>query len=99
LLFIDLCSIAALGVILAYVIPPGQHGKYFLFLHRHDWGDIHLYLSVFLLVLLIFHLWFNWAWITASTKAFVGDKWKEFLSGLACAWLAVLLVGWLIKLM
>ncbi|MGC8494178.1 MAG: DUF4405 domain-containing protein [Syntrophobacteraceae bacterium] len=100
LLFIDVCSIAAIGFLLAFVVPAGRAGeKYFLWLHRHDWGDIHLYLSVFLLVLLILHLWLNWAWITASTKAYMGEKWKQFLGWLACAWLAVLLVGWLINVM
>ncbi len=102
LLFVDLCSIAALGFLLAFVMPPGQHaggGQYFLWLHRHEWGEIHLYLSVFLLVLLIVHLWLNWTWIAATTKAFVGEKWRQFLSWLACAWLAVLLAGWLIKLL
>lgn len=102
LLFIDLCSIASLGFILAFVVPPGQRasgGAYFLWLHRHAWGDIHLYLSVFLLVLLIVHLWLNWTWITASTKALIGEKWRQFLSVVACAWLLVLLLGWLVKLL
>jgi hypothetical protein len=102
LLFIDICSIAAIGFLMAFVIPSGPHGggdKYFLWLHRHAWADIHLDLSVFLLVLLILHLWLNWTWITASTRTVVGDKWKRVLSGFACAWLVVLFLGWLIKLL
>ena len=100
LLFIDMCSIAAIGLLMAFVIPSGQRAggeKYFLWLHRHDWGDIHLYLSVFLLVLLILHLWLNWTWITASTRTLFGDQWKKILWGFACAWLVVLFLGWIIK--
>jgi len=40
LLFIDMCSIAAIGLLMAFVIPSGQRAggeKYFLWLHRHDW--------------------------------------------------------------
>jgi cell division protein FtsW (lipid II flippase) len=101
LLFIDMCSIAVIGLLMAFVIPSGQHArgeKSFLWLHRHDWGDIHLYLSLFLLVLLILHLWLNWTWITASTRTFFGKAWKSVLCGFACAWLVVLFLGWLVKL-
>ena len=53
ILFIDICSIAVIGLLLAFVIPEGrvaQASKYFLGLHRHDWGNIHLYLSLLLLI-------------------------------------------------
>ncbi len=102
LLFIDMCSIAAIGLLMAFVIPSGQHAggeKYFLWLHRHEWANIHLNLSVFLLLLLILHLWLNWTWITASTRMLVGAEWKRVLIAFACAWLIVLFLGWLIKLL
>lgn len=44
LLFVDLCCIAATGFVLGVVVPPGTgHGgdRYFLGLHRHEWGLIH----------------------------------------------------------
>ena len=96
LLFIDICTIAAIGLLLAYVIPEGQGvhaGKYFLGLHRHDWGHIHLNLSLGLLVLLVLHLWYNWTWIRQSTKRYFGEKWKAVLWGLSAAWLLVLIVA------
>ena len=82
-LFVDMCSIAVIGVFLGFVIPKGRiydgSQKYFLGLHRHQWGDIHLYLSLLLLILLIFHIWFNWKWVVQSTKRYFGDKWKNSL--------------------
>lgn len=99
LLFIDMSSIAALGLLFGFVIPKGKalpSNKYFLGLHRHEWGDIHLYLSLFLLVLLVFHIWFNWTWIVQSTKRYFGNYWNNFLWLLSCAWIIVLSIGWVV---
>lgn len=101
ILFIDICSIAVIGVLLAFIVPEGKKGfgsKYFLGLHRHDWGDIHLFLSILLLVLLIFHLRFNWTWIVQSTKHFFGENWKNTLWLFSGAWILVLVIGLIIKL-
>jgi hypothetical protein len=81
-LFIAMTSTAILGILLGFVIPKGQgyaSPKYFLGLHRHDWSDIHLYLALFLLLLLFFHVWFNWKWVVQSTKHYMGEQWKNFL--------------------
>ena len=97
LLFIDMGSIAVLGILLGFVIPKGQahpSNKYFIGLHRHEWGDIHLYLSLFLLVLLVFHIWFNWTWIVQSTKSYFGNHWKKFLWVISGGWSIVLFIGW-----
>lgn len=101
LMFIVLTSIAIIGLLMAFVIPSGRQAaesKYFLGLHRHDWGDIHLYLSLFFLVLLAIHLWLNWTWIVQTTRSYVGDYWKKALVAMAGAWLIVLFVAWLIVL-
>lgn len=97
-LFVDICAISAIGLLLAFVIPAGKVGssaKYFLGLHRHQWGDIHLYLSLLLLLLLVFHLWFNWTWIKQSTRRYFGQRWKQALWCLAMGWLLVLFVAWI----
>ncbi|SPD76476.1 conserved membrane hypothetical protein [uncultured Desulfobacterium sp.] len=95
-LFIDVCSIAAIGLLLGFVIPRGEQGSnYFLGLHRHEWVDIHLFLSILLLTLLVFHLWFNWTWIVQSTKRYFGDRWKNALWFILWAWILVLIVGWI----
>ena len=99
LLFVDITSIAALGLLMAFVIPAGKQAaeaKFFLGLHRHDWGDIHLYLAIFFLCLLVLHIWLNWTWIVQATKSYVGDYWKNILFALAGAWLLVIFAAWLI---
>jgi hypothetical protein len=101
LLFVDICTIAVIGLLLAFVIPEGQTGrasKYFLGLHRHVWGDLHLSLSVVLLLLLALHLWFNWTWIVQSSKRYLGTNWKKVLWCLSGAWILVLIACIAIKL-
>jgi hypothetical protein len=90
---------AAIGLLLAFVIPSGKGqdaSKFFLGLHRHNWGDIHLYLSLLMLGLLILHIRFNWTWVVNSARSYFGEGWKNALWSLACAWLGVLFLGWLI---
>ncbi len=102
LLFVDICSVAAIGLLLGFVIPKGrepQAAKYFLGLHRHDWGDIHLYLAVLLLALLCIHLWLSWTWIVQSTKRYFGDNWKNILWAITAAWIAILIIAWIVVLL
>lgn len=44
--FVDLCSIAMIGLLLEFVIPSGKSApeasKFFMGLHRHQWRDVHL---------------------------------------------------------
>jgi hypothetical protein len=99
LLFVDISSIAVIGLLLGFVIPKGrQFGqeKFFLGLHRHEWGDIHLYLSLFLLLLLVLHIWLNWSYVVQSTKRYFGDKWKKALWSFTCSWIIVILIGWMV---
>ena len=101
ILFVDICSVSVIGLLLGFVIPSGRvypAEKYFLGLHRHDWGNIHLYLSVFLLILLFFHLWLNWTWILQSTKRYFGSNWKTALLCISGAWIVVLIAAWIARI-
>lgn len=97
LLFVDMCSLAVTGLLLAFVIPAGKApdtSKYFLGVHRHAWGDVHLYLALFLLGIVVLHVWWNWTWVRHWTKNYFGVYWKKMLWGISGAWLIVLFVGW-----
>jgi hypothetical protein len=98
LLLAHISSIAILGFLLGFVIPKGRSRAEAAFggLHRHDWGDIHLYLSISLLALLTVHLWLNWRWIVQSTKRYFGNQWKVWLWAVSGAWIAVLACAWII---
>ena len=54
------------GLLLHYVLPPGQ-GRGYSFelwgLNRHQYGTIHFYLAIAMIVLIIIHLWLHWSWI------------------------------------
>jgi len=80
IMFIDMCTISIIGFLMAFVIPKGEHKKsvekYFMGLHRHDWGDIHFYLSILLLALLVLHLYLNWSWIVNRSRKHFGKNWK-----------------------
>ncbi|HPQ44726.1 MAG TPA: DUF4405 domain-containing protein [Syntrophales bacterium] len=95
ILFVDICSIVITGSLLAFIIPEGRTGrasKYFLGLHRHDWGHIHLFLSLLLLLLLLFHIWLNWNWVVQSSKKYFGNHWKTALWCIAGAGILVLAI-------
>ncbi len=97
ILFVDICSIAGIGLLLAFVIPEGRASrasKYFLGLHRHEWGEIHLFLSILLLALLVLHLWLNWTWIVQSSKKYFGNNWKNALWCIGMAWILVIVIAY-----
>ncbi len=95
-IFIDICSVTFIGLLLGFIIPEGRGvDKYLFGLHRHEWGTIHLYLSLFFLVLLFFHVWLNRSWIVNSTKHFFGENWQNALWVFSVGWIAVIFVGWM----
>lgn len=97
-MFIAVCATGIIGLLMGFVVPRGGRwgSGIFLGLHRHEWGDFHLFLSITLLVLIGFHIMLNWAWIVGSTKRYFGDSWKKALWIMAGGWIAVLIVGWII---
>ena len=98
LLLIEMCSISVVGILLGFVIPRGpvpDRDKFFLGLHRHEWGTIHLYLSLVLLVLLVIHIWLNWRWVTQVSQRLFEGRWRQTLALIAAAWIVVLALGWL----
>lgn len=97
LLFVNMLCVAVVGILLAFVIPSGKGyyaAKYFLGLHRHEWANIHLYLSIFLIILLVLHIWMNLTWIVQSTRRYFGERWKQFLWVLSGAWIVVIFICW-----
>jgi len=87
------------GILLGLVIPEGpvssESSKYFLGLHRHQWGNIHAYLSIAFVVLIVVHVVFNWKWITAETSQIFGRRASPILISAVFIPFLVLLVFWL----
>ncbi|MEX1027680.1 MAG: DUF4405 domain-containing protein [Candidatus Paceibacterota bacterium] len=66
----------ATAYVIRYVLPPGTHRVLSLWgMHRHQWGEIHFWLSVGLIVVLLVHLSLHWNWVVTMVKRHVaGDK-------------------------
>jgi len=83
--FIDLLGLIFTGFIIKYVLPPGSGGGHgygyrggrgpaegireLWSMTRHEWGDIHFYMSVIFVVLMLIHLALHWTWIKCYFKS------------------------------
>ena len=54
---------------------PVEQIREFLSLGRHDWGDVHFYLAVVFVVLMVIHIILHWSWIKCYVKS-VGSRWS-----------------------
>jgi len=79
LMVLSILGVTLIGLLMAFVIPEGRlaagQSKYFLGLHRHQWGDIHLYLSLALAALVIVHVALAWGWIKGKARSLFGRAW------------------------
>lgn len=98
LLFISLVGIVIIGILMGLVIPKGQAAnegaKYFLGLHRHEWGNIHFYLATAFVALIIVHLAFNWSWIKCQARHIFNRQWVAALVLTVIASIIVLFILW-----
>jgi len=98
LLFLCMVSIVFIGFLMGLFLPKGptapESAKYFLGLHRHQWGNIHLYLSITFTVLIIIHLIFSWKWIKGKARQIFKKGWTTGLILTAVASILVLFLFW-----
>ena len=81
--FISLLGLIFTGMVIGFILPPGTGGRGQL-LHdgrgredikelwamtRHEWGDIHFYLAVLFVSLMIVHIVLHWKWIKHYFKS------------------------------
>ncbi len=70
-------AMVATGFLLKWVLPPGSrggHGLQLWGLTRHDWGDVHFWLAMALLLLALVHVALHWAWVCALVTRWVGGS-------------------------
>lgn len=68
---LDMLAVAATGLILRFILPPGSRGGAGLRLwewNRHEWGDLHFYLIVGLGALLLLHIALHWTWVCGVVR-------------------------------
>ena len=62
--FVGFVALISTGLLMRYILPPGSgHYAAVLGLDRHEWGGIHFWTSVTLLVVLALHVILHWGWI------------------------------------
>ena len=58
------------GLLMRYILPPGQgRGRSWTLwgMNRHDFGNIHFYLGIAFIILILIHIWLHWAWLCNTT--------------------------------
>jgi hypothetical protein len=70
LAYLCMVALASTGLLLLYRLPPGTDGRHggkpaltLLGLGRHDWGGLHFYIAVALLLLVVLHIALHWQWV------------------------------------
>jgi hypothetical protein len=70
-------GLAWTGCLIHYILPPryGRAKGVEMLLwgwDRHDYGQVHFYLAITLLVLLLVHVWLHWAWVCNTIANLLG---------------------------
>lgn len=80
------------GILLEWVLVPGRfggRGLTWLGLDRHAWGDVHFWLAVALVGLIVAHVVLHWTWVKACWKRCLGSA-RSVRTWVAVALLATL---------
>jgi hypothetical protein len=65
------------GLLVHYVLPPGQgrgHSLELWGLNRHEYGAVHFYLAIAMIVLVVIHVWLHWSWICTTLSGLLKIK-------------------------
>ena len=98
LLFISIVGITIIGFLMGLVIPKGptapESTKYFLGLHRHQWSNIHFYLSVAFVVFVTIHILFSWKWIKNKSLQIFKKRWNTALIFIVVGSILLIFLFW-----
>ena len=97
-LFFCIVGLVFIGFLMGLFLPQGptapESAKYFLGLHRHQWGNIHFYLSIAFTVLVIIHLILSWKWIKSKSRQIFKKGWTSMLILTALASILIIALFW-----
>lgn len=77
LLYLSFCLMAGTGLLMAYRLVPGSRGGQGLHVlgwNRHEWGDLHTWVSYFFAALVVAHLAMSWTWLVKCAAQ--GRAWR-----------------------
>jgi hypothetical protein len=99
-MFLCLSAMVGLGLLMEYIMPPGERlweiygsNPYITWLgwDRHDWGDIHFYLALTFLTLLVLHIILHWSQILGLFHRWVPNP-SQFKVALIFLLISLLLI-------
>ena len=81
--FVFLVCLVMTGIIMNYILPPGtggrgrvitggrggEHIKTFISLGRHEWGDIHFWVSLAFIAIVVIHILLHYRWLKGYIKS------------------------------
>jgi hypothetical protein len=101
-MFILLMAMAGIGLLIKYVLLPGvqRNLKYgndidleYLGMDRHQWGSIHLIISITFLILIIIHILLHWKIVLCIFRRMMpGRTWQVVVTG-SIAFISLLLIS------
>lgn len=78
--FLVFLALIETGLMMKFVLPPGSGGRgggramSVWGWSRHDWGDVHFWLSVSLVALMLVHVALHWRWVCSVTCQLLGRR-------------------------
>lgn len=91
LLFVGM---VATGYILYWPLPPGTNKSYALWgMTRHQWGEVHTWISLALLVSLVVHVALHWPWVVVVVRRQFGLVAAEHGRHLRAAGVTLAVIG------
>jgi len=101
LLLLLLMSMAGIGFLIKYVLLPGteRNARYgsevdleFWGMDRHEWGSVHLIISIIFLVFLLFHILFHWKMIVGIFRRMIPNALIRTVSATLITGISILLI-------
>src|SRR5690606_63045 len=71
---VSFLALASTGILMYLVLPAGSGRDMVWGLTRHEWGDIHFWVSMTFLALIGVHFILHWNWITCMVRTRILDK-------------------------
>jgi len=63
------------GTLLVFVLPPGSRQASLWGMTRHEWGDVHFWIAISMIALIVVHLVLHWGWVCSMiVRVFGGSR-------------------------
>jgi len=85
-----------IGLLIHYVLPPSGgrgHALTLWGMNRHDYGNVHFYLALAMVALIIVHIWLHWSWICSVFSKLIGTSQPERIKCALYGTILLLVIG------